>query len=157
MLRKQVHQLRTRPQLKITKIKTRCHAATHQRISVRLIYRSCKPAAMWDHQLKDLSQYRIGTDVVCLKLAIGMDNVHRNGRAGIEMPDFIGLDAVKSGKIFAFDEEVDAGGEATRARVAGGKGALREGLIAAIYFFEVAALRVGRHVEVVDPKRFILH
>lgn len=130
------------------------YTTTYQRIAPGLVHRGRKPTVAGNHQLEDFAYFGIGADEEGFQRAIRMDDVHRDSRSGVEMPDFVGLDAVKCRKVFVLDEEVDAGCVAAGTAVARRETILRDGFIASIYFFEISSLGMRSHVEVVDPIGF---
>jgi hypothetical protein len=54
-----------------------------------------------------------------LILAIRCDDMHDEAAAGVEMPDFVGAQAVEGGELIAGEQEVNCGGSGAVAMVAG--------------------------------------
>ncbi len=59
--------------------------------------------------LEDLSLCGIAAKQDFRVLASGIDDVNRDGMAGIKMPKFVGLDAVEAGEIVALEQEINGG------------------------------------------------
>src|ERR1700733_476334 len=94
-------------QLKILKIESRNHRASHQRKRPTIFYLRSKPASCLHHCLQDFARLRIASELNLRISTICLDHMYRYSRSKVEMPNFIGSQPVKSGKVLPLEQEID--------------------------------------------------
>src|SRR5579863_5519528 len=97
-------------QLEIRKIKPWRHGAARQRIFAAVSKRRTEPVAGPDDGNKRISFFRIFAQPVRHQATAMRDLIDQQGVTGIEMPDFIRGDSVKSRELSVEQQKIDVRG-----------------------------------------------
>ena len=99
------------PEFEVGEFKTRCDRTTDQRKGVWRRHPRPEPTPRWHDALRMLRP-----DFQDAVVSVRVDDVHVQRCARVEVPDFVGADAVQRGNLSAFEEKVDRRGMATPVR-----------------------------------------